>query len=40
MSEEEEDGGDILKDFLSTHGRDNFIPPKKDKEDKTREFSY
>ncbi len=29
MSEEEEDSGDILKEFLSTHGRDKFIPPKR-----------
>ncbi len=29
MTEEEDDGGDILKEFLSTHGRDKFIPPKR-----------
>ncbi len=29
MSEQEDDGGDMLKEFLSTHGRDNFIPPKR-----------
>ncbi len=29
MSEEENDGGDILKEFLSTHGRDKIIPPKR-----------
>jgi hypothetical protein len=29
MSDVEDDGGDILKEFLSTKGRDQFLPAKK-----------
>ncbi len=29
MSEEEDDGGDILKECLSTQGRDKSVPPKR-----------
>ena len=28
MGDEEDKGGDILKDFLSNQGRDTFLPPK------------
>ena len=29
MSDEEDAGGDILKEFLSTQGRDKFLPAKR-----------
>ena len=29
ISDEEDDGGDILKEFLSTKSRDQFLPAKK-----------
>ena len=29
MSDEEDDGGEILKEFLTTQNKDKFLPPKR-----------